>query len=105
MELYIIAIFHQVIRTIFKAAVAYGLESGEEGVHAVYDLGGGTFDISILSFQKGVFKVLSQYCININDFLNLHQISHNITISLTGLTPPQFCACPKTRPGSPMTPQ
>ncbi len=41
------------------AAVAYGLESGEEGIHAVYDLGGGTFDISILSFQKGVFKVLS----------------------------------------------
>ncbi|MBE8189720.1 MAG: Fe-S protein assembly chaperone HscA [Candidatus Thioglobus sp.] len=41
------------------AAVAYGLESGEEGVHAIYDLGGGTFDISILSFQKGVFKVLA----------------------------------------------
>jgi len=41
------------------AAVAYGLESGEEGVHAVYDLGGGTFDISILSFERGVFKVLS----------------------------------------------
>lgn len=41
------------------AAVAYGLESGEEGVHVVYDLGGGTFDISILSFQKGVFKVLA----------------------------------------------
>lgn len=41
------------------AAIAYGLESGEEGLHAVYDLGGGTFDISILSFQKGVFKVLS----------------------------------------------
>ena len=41
------------------AAVAYGLESGEAGVHAIYDLGGGTFDISILSFQKGVFKVLS----------------------------------------------
>ena len=41
------------------AAVAYGLESGEEGIHVVYDLGGGTFDISILSFQKGVFKVLS----------------------------------------------
>ena len=32
------------------AAVAYGLESGEEGIHAIYDLGGGTFDISILSF-------------------------------------------------------
>ncbi|MDC9714458.1 MAG: Fe-S protein assembly chaperone HscA [Gammaproteobacteria bacterium] len=41
------------------AAVAYGLESGEEGVHAIYDLGGGTFDISILSFSKGVFKVLA----------------------------------------------
>jgi molecular chaperone HscA len=41
------------------AAVAYGLESGEEGVHAVYDLGGGTFDISILQFEKGVFRVLS----------------------------------------------
>ncbi len=41
------------------AAVAYGLESGEDGVHAIYDLGGGTFDISILSFNKGVFKVLA----------------------------------------------
>ncbi|MDP6103055.1 MAG: Fe-S protein assembly chaperone HscA [Gammaproteobacteria bacterium] len=41
------------------AAVAYGLESGKEGIHAVYDLGGGTFDISILKFSKGVFKVLS----------------------------------------------
>jgi molecular chaperone HscA len=33
--------------------------AGEEGIHAVYDLGGGTFDVSILSFQKGVFKVLA----------------------------------------------
>ena len=41
------------------AAIAYGLESGEEGIHAVYDLGGGTFDISILSFKKGIFQVLS----------------------------------------------
>jgi molecular chaperone HscA len=41
------------------AAVAYGLESGNEGIHAVYDLGGGTFDISILKFSKGIFKVLS----------------------------------------------
>ena len=41
------------------AAIAYGLESGEEGIHAVYDLGGGTFDISILSFNRGVFEVLS----------------------------------------------
>jgi hypothetical protein len=42
------------------AAVAYGLESGEEGIHAIYDLGGGTFDISILSFSKGVFKVANR---------------------------------------------
>ena len=41
------------------AAIAYGLESKEEGIHAVYDLGGGTFDISILSFNRGVFEVLS----------------------------------------------
>ncbi len=41
------------------AAVAYGLDQGKEGVVAVYDLGGGTFDISILRLNKGVFEVLS----------------------------------------------
>lgn len=41
------------------AAVAYGLDSGQEGVVAVYDLGGGTFDISILRLNKGVFEVLA----------------------------------------------
>ena len=41
------------------AAVAYGLDSGQEGVIAVYDLGGGTFDISILRLTKGVFEVLA----------------------------------------------
>lgn len=41
------------------AAVAYGLDEGTEGVIAVYDLGGGTFDISILRLNKGVFEVLS----------------------------------------------
>lgn len=41
------------------AAVAYGLDSGSEGIHAIYDLGGGTFDISILRFEKGVFEVLA----------------------------------------------
>ena len=41
------------------AAVAYGLDSGQEGVIAIYDLGGGTFDISILRLNKGVFEVLS----------------------------------------------
>ena len=41
------------------AAIAYGLDSGQEGIIAVYDLGGGTFDISILRLSKGVFEVLS----------------------------------------------
>ena len=41
------------------AAVAYGLDQQAEGVTAVYDLGGGTFDISILKLTKGVFEVLS----------------------------------------------
>ena len=41
------------------AAIAYGLESGEQGTIAIYDLGGGTFDISLLNLQKGVFEVLA----------------------------------------------
>ncbi|WP_194206168.1 Fe-S protein assembly chaperone HscA [Superficieibacter sp. 1612_C1] len=41
------------------AAIAYGLGSGKEGVIAVYDLGGGTFDISILRLSRGVFEVLA----------------------------------------------
>lgn len=41
------------------AAIAYGLDNASEGVYAVYDLGGGTFDISILKLTKGVFEVLA----------------------------------------------
>jgi molecular chaperone HscA len=41
------------------AAVAYGLDKGSEGVIAIYDLGGGTFDISILRLNKGVFEVMA----------------------------------------------
>jgi len=41
------------------AAVAYGLDTAAEGIYAVYDLGGGTFDISILKLTKGVFEVLA----------------------------------------------
>jgi molecular chaperone HscA len=41
------------------AAIAYGLENASEGVYAVFDLGGGTFDISILRLQKGVFEVIA----------------------------------------------
>ena len=41
------------------AAVAYGLDNGAEGTYVIYDLGGGTFDISILKLSKGVFEVLA----------------------------------------------
>ena len=41
------------------AAIAYGLENGSEGLYAVYDLGGGTFDISLLRLSKGVFEVIA----------------------------------------------
>ncbi|MBI1954043.1 MAG: Hsp70 family protein, partial [Proteobacteria bacterium] len=41
------------------AALAYGLDKGVEGIYAVYDLGGGTFDISLLRLTKGVFQVLA----------------------------------------------
>lgn len=41
------------------AAVAYGLDKGAEGVHAIFDLGGGTFDVSILRLHKGVFEVMA----------------------------------------------
>jgi molecular chaperone HscA len=41
------------------AAIAYGLDNASEGVYAVYDLGGGTFDISILRLTRGVFEVIS----------------------------------------------
>ncbi|HEY9281825.1 MAG TPA: Fe-S protein assembly chaperone HscA [Eoetvoesiella sp.] len=41
------------------AAIAYGLDHGAEGVYAVYDLGGGTFDISVLRLSQGVFEVVA----------------------------------------------
>jgi molecular chaperone HscA len=41
------------------AAVAYGLEKGSEGLYAIYDLGGGTFDISLLRLSRGVFEVVA----------------------------------------------
>lgn len=52
----------EVIRLINEptaAALAYGLDQGSEGIFVVYDLGGGTFDVSILNFRKGVFQVLA----------------------------------------------
>jgi molecular chaperone HscA len=75
------------------AAVAYGLESGEEGVHAVYDLGGGTFDISILQFEKGVFKVLStggDSSLGGDDFDQVIFDDFLIKNNLSSLTPEQI---------------
>jgi len=52
----------QVLRLISEptaAAIAYGLDNASEGLYAVYDLGGGTFDISLLRMTKGVFEVVA----------------------------------------------
>jgi molecular chaperone HscA len=52
----------QVLRLIHEptaAALAYGLDNGVEGIYAIYDLGGGTFDVSLLNLTQGVFQVLS----------------------------------------------
>ncbi len=43
------------------AAIAYGLDQGAEGVYVVYDLGGGTFDVSVLRLSRGVFEVLATH--------------------------------------------
>lgn len=43
------------------AALAYGLDQGAQGTYAIYDLGGGTFDVSILKLHQGVFQVLSTH--------------------------------------------
>ncbi|MDC1385881.1 Fe-S protein assembly chaperone HscA [Candidatus Thioglobus sp.] len=75
------------------AAIAYGLEYGEEGVHAVYDLGGGTFDISILNFTKGVFEVLStggDSSLGGDDFDNLIFEDCTHSLNLTNLTASQI---------------
>ena len=75
------------------AAVAYGLESGEKGVYAIYDLGGGTFDISILNFQKGVFKVLAtggDSALGGDDFDQLIINDCIETLKLGKLTPTQM---------------
>jgi len=63
------------------AALAYGLETGAEGIYAVYDFGGGTFDLSLLNLKEGVFQVLAT-----GGDLNLggddidHALVHSLTV-------------------------
>jgi molecular chaperone HscA len=72
------------------AAIAYGLDNNSEGVYAVYDLGGGTFDVSILKLSRGVFEVLST---SGDSALGGDDFDHRIycwileQAKLTGLTP------------------
>ena len=69
------------------AAVAYGLDQGAEGIYAVYDLGGGTFDISILKLTLGVFEVLATNgdpALGGDDF---DQAIYNWLLAQTGVRP------------------
>ncbi|MFL2467091.1 MAG: Fe-S protein assembly chaperone HscA [Candidatus Pseudothioglobus sp.] len=75
------------------AAIAYGLETKEEGIHAVYDLGGGTFDISILSFNRGVFEVMAtggDSSLGGDDFDNLIFEDCVKSLGLENLSPSQI---------------
>ncbi len=70
------------------AAVAYGLDSGNEGIHVIYDLGGGTFDISILKLTRGVFEVLSTAGDSSLGGDDLDQAVVNWIMSEAGITDP-----------------
>lgn len=69
------------------AAVAYGLDNASEGIYVIYDLGGGTFDVSILRLSKGIFEVLAT---NGDSALGGDDFDHRIfcwILSEAGLTP------------------
>ena len=69
------------------AAIAYGLENTESGIFLVYDLGGGTFDVSILSFNKGIFEVLA---VNGDTHLggdDFDKLIHDFIINKVGVNP------------------
>ena len=72
------------------AAIAYGLDHGSEGVYAVYDLGGGTFDVSLLRLSRGVFEVIAtggDTRLGGDDFDELIVENFVQTKNLSGLTP------------------
>lgn len=66
------------------AAVSYGLDRASEGIYAVYDLGGGTFDISILKLERGVFQVLA---VNGDSALGGDDFDHKILEWVIAQTP------------------
>ncbi len=89
------------------AALAYGLDEGAEGTFVVYDLGGGTFDVSILSMRKGVFQVLAtgghtqlggddidaviDKHFGWNDLLKARQAKENLNFGLNSALLSNFC--------------
>lgn len=70
------------------AAVAYGLDRGAEGVYAVYDLGGGTFDVSILKLNRGVFEVLATHGDSHLGGDDFDQAVYGWLVTQAGATPP-----------------
>jgi molecular chaperone HscA len=73
------------------AAIAYGLDHGSEGVYAVYDLGGGTFDLSLLRLTRGVFEVIAtggDTRLGGDDFDALIVAYFTRTLCLNDLSPP-----------------
>ena len=71
----------RVINEPTAAALAYGMEKTEDKIIAVFDLGGGTFDVSILEIQKGVFEVKST---NGNTFLGGEDFDNALLEHLVG---------------------
>lgn len=69
----------RVINEPTAAALAYGMDKSEDKIVAVYDLGGGTFDVSILEIQKGVFEVLAT---NGDTFLGGEDFDNHVSSSL-----------------------
>jgi molecular chaperone HscA len=79
------------------AAIAYGLDNGSEGIFAIYDLGGGTFDISILKLSRGVFEVLAtngDAALGGDDF---DQRIYDWVVSTAGLAPTALTAQDKRK--------
>ena len=76
------------------AAVAYGLDEGKEGTYAIYDLGGGTFDISLLNLEKGVFQVLATAG---DTALGGDDIDRALALKLSGGTEPGAAALAQAR--------